>query len=592
MQQLAVRPTYIKERSGAKERRWLWPVLILAVALATFLPTLGLTGIIDPSDGFFSESAREMFESGNYIVPRLNYEAYNNKPILTHWFICSAYQLFGVSEFSSRIPSALCAILLCVGTYLFARRFLPRRVAVLSGFILMSSMLFSAVGRVSLVDMPLALWINLTVFSLFVGLEQKNNRFITIGLIALGLSFLTKGPIAFLIAGGTFLLYFLATATSLSPRAVATQFLKLQPLKALLIAAAINLPWFIAVGIATHGAFITDFFFTENVMRAMGKIQMNHAQPPYYYLELFLGGFFPWTLLLFAGTPAILKWWKLRTTDSPRIRLLAFCAAAALTVLCGFTALKGKLPTYIVPMFPTVAILTAAALDAMARIPKRRALLWTGPTLIAAAVAMFGYVLLKQDIRGGMRLCMMIFAGATVYTFTGYSVLLAMRKSRLALQQFTISWVAICALLVPYMFKLFYNTHQRSYASLVDQAAMLKLPMIEIVNESPSAPFYLHKHVPSIQNYFDFAYILGLTPGNKLILCPDKYEHLPKQAPFHQLISKRQQYCLYLVADPHRKLLNEYFDKVNNAKVAHDIDPDFPDADKIITTPSRGMFLN
>jgi hypothetical protein len=323
----------------------------------------------------------------------------------------------------------------------------------------------------------------------------------------------------------------------------------------------------------------------------MGKIQMNHAQPPYYYLEMFLGGFFPWTLMLFAGAPAFVKWWRLRTTDSPRIRLFAFCVAMALTVFCGFTALKGKLPTYIVPMFPAVAILTAAALDTMVRIPKRRVLLWTGPTLIVATSVVLGYVLLKQDIRSGMRLCMILLGAASIYTFAVYSVLLAMRKTRFALQHFTVCWVAICALLVPYMFKLFYNNHQRSYAALVDQAAMLKLPMIEIVNESPSAPFYLHRHVPSIQNYFDFAYILGLTPGNKLILCPDKYEHLPKQAPVHQLISRRQQFCLYLVADPHRQLIHDYLEKVRNAKIAHDVDPDFPGADKIITTPSRGMFL-
>ena len=87
-----------------------------------------------------------MFQTGDYIVPRLDYEPYNNKPILTNWLICASYKIFGVSEFSSRLPSALCAILLCVATYLFARRFLSRRVSILSSLMLLSSMLFSTVG--------------------------------------------------------------------------------------------------------------------------------------------------------------------------------------------------------------------------------------------------------------------------------------------------------------------------------------------------------------------------------------------------------------------------------------------------------------
>lgn len=140
-------------------------LLLFAIALLSLLPTLGITRIIDPSDGFFAESARELLESNNFIVPTLNYAPYNDKPILTHWLIAASYAVLGVSEFASRLPSALCASALCVATFAFARRYANSRTAWFAGLILVSSYLFSILARVSLTDMPLALFLNLSPIS-------------------------------------------------------------------------------------------------------------------------------------------------------------------------------------------------------------------------------------------------------------------------------------------------------------------------------------------------------------------------------------------------------------------------------------------
>jgi 4-amino-4-deoxy-L-arabinose transferase-like glycosyltransferase len=108
-------------------------LLLLAIALLSLLPTLGITRIIDPSDGFYAESARELLESNNFIVPTLNYAPYNDKPILTHWLVAATYSVLGVSEFASRLPSALCASALCVATFAFARRYTNSRTAWFAG---------------------------------------------------------------------------------------------------------------------------------------------------------------------------------------------------------------------------------------------------------------------------------------------------------------------------------------------------------------------------------------------------------------------------------------------------------------------------
>jgi hypothetical protein len=85
--------------------------------------------------------------------------------------------------------------------------------------------------------------------------------------------------------------------------------------------------------------------------------------------------------------------------------------------------------------------------------------------------------------------------------------------------------------------------------------------------------------------------MLDLTPGEKLILCQNPYEQLAHQAPLCRLIDRRSQYALYAVSDPNRVLVRKYMAKRQAAEIAHQKDASVPGAEKIIMTPSRGMFL-
>ena len=269
-------------------------------------------------------------------------------------------------------------------------------------------------------------------------------------------------------------------------------------------------------------------------MRAMGKIQMNHAQPPYFYLEMLGIGFFPWILLLFAGIPTMRKWWQ------HRVRSYCSCAHARVLRCCGIDRLvrllgtKGKLPTYIVPMLPPLSIVTAAALDAVARAGKRRALLWTGVALTAMSIASLVLLPNKVHFSPGNMLSLTIIGVSCVTTFASFTALILFKRPVVALWHLAASWSCISAILVPFLFLVFYNHHQRGYANLLEQAQKSGLQVVEVVNESPSAPFYLHKHVPSIQNYFDLAYLLAHWPGDKMVLCSEKFEDMPRQAPVYQ----------------------------------------------------------
>ncbi|HEY9868973.1 MAG TPA: hypothetical protein V6D08_07390, partial [Candidatus Obscuribacterales bacterium] len=91
-------------------RDWLFLSVAIVAAVAVFLPFLGAPTIIDSSEGYYSEGAREMFESGDFITPHLNYKPWFEKPILTYWLIAGSYGLLGVNELAARLPAALCGV--------------------------------------------------------------------------------------------------------------------------------------------------------------------------------------------------------------------------------------------------------------------------------------------------------------------------------------------------------------------------------------------------------------------------------------------------------------------------------------------------
>jgi 4-amino-4-deoxy-L-arabinose transferase-like glycosyltransferase len=123
-----------------------YALLILVAALLT-LPNLGAPSLWDIDEGHNAEAALEMQESGNYVTPTFNYEMRSDKPALLYWLQAGCYRLFGVGEFGARLPSALAALLTVLLTYELGRRLFGRRTALLGGLILASAVLFCAAGH-------------------------------------------------------------------------------------------------------------------------------------------------------------------------------------------------------------------------------------------------------------------------------------------------------------------------------------------------------------------------------------------------------------------------------------------------------------
>ncbi|MSO46013.1 MAG: phospholipid carrier-dependent glycosyltransferase, partial [Acidobacteria bacterium] len=161
----------------------------------TFFLGLGRAAISDSDEGFYAEAAREMVEGGDWLTPHFNYEERWQKPILYYWLTAATYVVAGPSEWAARWWSALAGLGLVLITWAAARRLTAREdVAWLAGAIAATSYGYVAMARLALPDLPLTFFITLAIWS---ALERRW----TMTGIAVGLGFLTKGPVALVVPG-------------------------------------------------------------------------------------------------------------------------------------------------------------------------------------------------------------------------------------------------------------------------------------------------------------------------------------------------------------------------------------------------------
>src|SRR5262245_22431697 len=326
-----------------------------------------------------------MLESGDYLAPHFNYQPRAQKPPLTYWLILLSYQLLGVSEFSVRLPGALAALGVLLFTYGIGRMLISATAGILATIILGTCAPFFVLARKLPIDIILLLWLTGTVFFSLRALRRNPPSLASwlwvYGLSALG--FLTKGPIALIIPGATYLLWSL-WAGRFSPR-------ETRPLAGTLVFAAIALPWYILIYM-THGwTYIASFFLRDNLGR-FAAISFGPERGPFYYILAYIFDFFPWSIL---SAVAGCYLWQSRKHLRQAYALsygfpLFWCAVAFVL----FSLSKNKQEYYIAPIYPMMAVLLAGLIERslLARdSPEKSRLfyLWTWAFFIAS-VGIFG----------------------------------------------------------------------------------------------------------------------------------------------------------------------------------------------------------
>ena len=307
------------------------PWLLVALGLLLFVPSLGLRDLWNPDEPRYAEVAREMRETGVYLVPHLNGEAYAEKPPLFFWLSAA---LQGPAGFmAGRIVAAVAAIGAMLLTFLLARLWFPARTALLAACVLATTELFGWLGHFGGLDIPLTFCTTLAVYGVC-----RGGRATALFWIGMGLGVLTKGPVALMIP--------VLAAIALRPPGWRHAVWGV-PLTLAMIAA-----WLIPACVAGGAEYTDTILFKQNLGRLQGS--WSHQRPWWYYFQYVAVGFFPWVLFV----PGAVSWtW--RKGEKDRGLLLWF-----LLGFLAFSIISGKRERYLLPLFPPLAILVARYIHA------------------------------------------------------------------------------------------------------------------------------------------------------------------------------------------------------------------------------------
>lgn len=348
---------------------WRRTLLVLAVLLgASFVLLgwkLGAYGLIDVDEGRYAEVPREMFLSGDWLTPRLNFINFFDKPPLLYWGITLSYAIFGVTEFAARLVPALSALLGVGVAYGMGRRMFGARAGFLSGLILLTCLMWTVMARVVLTDMVVSSLVFCALGLWWLAISDADARrrtgFLALFWLSLGLGMLAKGPVAPVLCGGTIFVYSLVCKRWRDLRDMGW-------IWGVPLFIAVAAPWYFAIALR-HPEFNNAFWFEQNFARFTGAIKkVDHSEGPLFLLQYLPLVIFPWSVF---ALPALFFGWKrLWPAKSENQRAAVFLLCAFAFVMLFFSASESKLITYILPVVPPLAILMAAYFNRLLDAPR------------------------------------------------------------------------------------------------------------------------------------------------------------------------------------------------------------------------------
>jgi len=337
-------------------------LLLFFIIIAFYLYGLGKLPLLGPDEPRYAQIAREMYLTRDFITPKLGGHTWFEKPALLYWMIAASFKVFGVSEWSARLGPAVCGLLTIVAVWWVGRE-IDRSEDVRGygfwSFLTIATSLglvvFSRAASFDVVITMTVTW-SLAFFLLHELPTTKNKRLLLAGFyVFVGLSLLAKGLVGIVIPFGVVGLYYGLRRTWPQPSVWLSLFWGV-PL-ALLVAAS----WYGPVIARHRWTFIDEFFVQHHFARYVSN-KYHHPQPIYFYPAIMLMLALPWTVHLIIALVKARKWQWHGPEGVSVVRV--FSIAWLLWPIVFFSFSGSKLPAYILPAVPAVALLVADRLTA------------------------------------------------------------------------------------------------------------------------------------------------------------------------------------------------------------------------------------
>lgn len=352
-------------------------IFLALLLIGVWFGTLDMRKLVRPDEGRYAEIPREMVVTGDWVTPRLNGIKYFEKPPLQYWVTATAYSVFGEHQWTARLWPALTGVLCVLLIFFAGRQLFGEMVGFYAALILASSPVFVLVAQINTLDMGLTLFMTATLMFCLLALSdtpRTKSPWMLAAWACAALAVLSKGLIGIVLPGGVLAAYVM----------VQRDWRLLARLRwgwGLVVFFAIAAPWFVLVQRANPEFF--DFFFIhEHFARFASKVHRRDGSW-WYFIPVLVGGMLPWIIHL---PRALISGWR-NTSSISAFQPRRFLVLWSVLIFLFFSASGSKLSSYIVPIFPALALLMAHTLTVVGI----RILFWQVICLAAGAAAIAVY---------------------------------------------------------------------------------------------------------------------------------------------------------------------------------------------------------
>ena len=464
------------------------PPLLVAWALVVVVGLgwgLGSYPLMDQDEGRNGEVAREMAQSNDYVLPKLNGLPYIDKPVLSFAAAAAVMEILGPTELAARSVPFLSTLATAVLVGWFAGRWYGREAGWVAGIAAAVAPLPLAFSRIVILDSLLALLVTSALLAFLTAIEARaagrSDRFYTlVAWAAIGLGILTKGPVALAVP------LMVAAPYALWRRASWAVWNPLGPL----LMAAIIAPWVWFMEDRLPG-YLKYVAITETWQRVSSD-ELQRTQPWWYFLVIAGVGFLPWWPLAFGR----------RRLDGGIDARRVFCFLWLLVPLIFFSLSRSKLPQYILPLMPSVALLLASRWSPGSSLARRTTMIsLAGWGLLGLAMAAAGGGALEAsrvpaELQNALPLSGFLMAGLFLVSIIGSIVALRRQNGPGLVVALSLPLVALPVVLFPVISALAELRSERALVTMIQTELPSETEVLGLKSWRPSVSFYLRRPVP------------------------------------------------------------------------------------------------
>jgi 4-amino-4-deoxy-L-arabinose transferase-like glycosyltransferase len=364
-----------------------WWLLALVAALAWF-GGLDLRHLQHADEGRYAEISREMAQSGNWVTPRLNDLKYFEKPPLQYWLGAATFDALGVDEWTARLPTAVAGFLAVFAVGFTAARLTSPDAGAFAALVLAGCVWHAGLAHYLTLDSVLSFWMTLTLCAFLLAQRPQLTRndernWMLVAYAAAAAATLTKGLLAIVIPGAALVLYTLVNRD-------AGPWKRLHVFPGVVVYLALTAPWFVLVSLA-NPEFAHFFFVHEHFERFLTESHRRTGEW-WYFVPWLVLGLMPW-LLVWVVT--LVRSWRDAPHFANGFSWQRFCLVWAAFIFVFFSISGSKLPSYILPLFPALALVLGYELTLLST----RTLMWIALPLAVGGVLLIAAYAVAWDSR-------------------------------------------------------------------------------------------------------------------------------------------------------------------------------------------------